>query len=90
MMTVVRLPSWWIHHLCIVELWVIWIVGDIRKMGTGRIIENGGLCEVVGVDFRVVLHTHDQMTCALAIVWIMPTKIFWESPKTKSRGFQAV
>jgi len=73
-----------------VELWVIWIAGDIRKMGMGRIVEYGGLCEVVRVDFRVVLHTHDQMTCALAIVWIVPTKIFWESPKMKSRGFQAV
>ena len=70
MMTEVRLPSWWIHHLCIVELWVIWIAGDIRKMGTGRIIENGGLCEVVRVNLRVALHIHDQMMCTLAIVWI--------------------
>ena len=87
MMTEARLPNWWIHHMCVVEIWVIWVVGDIGEMGKGRIIENQGLCEVVGVDLRVFLHIAGQMTCTPTIVWIVQIKILRESPKTKTRGF---
>ena len=60
---------------------------DIREMGKGRIVENWGLCEVVRVDLRVFLHIGGQMTCTPTIVWIAWIKIFWESPKMKTRGF---
>src|SRR5258707_5214330 len=78
MMTEARLPNWWIHHMCIVEIWVIWVVGNIGEMGKGRIVENRRLCEVVGDTLRVFLHIAGPMTCTPTIVWIAWIKILRE------------
>src|SRR5258707_12388806 len=88
MMTEARLPNWWIHHMCIVEIWFIWVVGNIGEMGKGRIIENQSLCKVVRVDLRVFLHIAGQMTCTPAIVWIAQIKILRDSQKTKLEDFR--
>src|SRR5260221_8655182 len=86
MMTEARLPNGWIHHTCIVEIWVIWVAGNIGEIGKGRIVENWGLCEVVRVDLRVFLHITGEMSCFPAILCIFKIKTVWESQVSQDFG----